>query len=100
MKLLGWITTIFILAILVTIIYFSTQGQKLTGKGPEVTQDQEVVVEDSYKDPFKTGYINNSPQSNANVCGGSIYPIQQPYVNYGETTSCSQCDNITFNSAP
>ena len=73
--------------------------------------------------PFKTGYIKNSPQSNANMCDSSKdicdssnnirYPITPPYVNYGPTDvkyntklnyeprhNFCRCDNLIFNSSP
>jgi hypothetical protein len=50
--------------------------------------------------PFKTGYLKNPDQNNANLCGGSGYPLKQPYVDYGDSISCSDCDNLKFNSAP
>ena len=41
--------------------------------------------------PYEIGYIENSPQTNANLLGGERYPIKQPYVNYSEKNMCFDC---------
>ena len=41
--------------------------------------------------PYEIGYIQNSPQSNANLLGGERYPIKQPYVDYTENNTCFDC---------
>jgi len=51
---------------------------------------------------FGTGYLKDSPQMPADNCrehGRALYPIQQPYVNYGEWKG-EMCDVAKFNSAP
>lgn len=53
---------------------------------------------------FNTGYVNNTPQRNANVCSSFLtrdvmYPNNPPYVDYGKSGSC-ECDNLIFNSVP
>lgn len=51
---------------------------------------------------FGTGYLKDSPQMPADNCrehGSVLYPIQQPYVNYGDFYS-GTCDIAKFNSAP
>jgi len=59
--------------------------------------------------PFKTGYIQNSPQKLADACrdptlGGNnvMYPVNPPYVNYGTRApgDCGECDVNIFNSIP
>ena len=53
---------------------------------------------------FGTGYIMDPKHDSSNQCAGmlkykSMYPIQPPYVNYGEF-NCTNSDVVTFNSPP
>lgn len=61
--------------------------------------------------PFKTGYLKNSPQPIADNCNSTMYPIQPPYVQYGpdfdnvtmdmkNCEKCARCDVNIFNSPP
>lgn len=76
--------------------------------------------------PFKTGYLTNPPQQVADLCNTTMYPIQQPYVDYSSDVtnngsssvnsnvhrnnhisaaikncgSCGECDVNIFNSPP
>jgi hypothetical protein len=72
--------------------------------------------------PFKTGYLTNPPQKVADLCNTTLYPIQQPYVDYNSSNessdgsdgsrsnnistaiknygSCGECDVNIFNSPP
>lgn len=51
--------------------------------------------------PFKTGYLSNIPQKNANLCGNDSI-IQPQYVDYGywDEDSYNRCDNLIFNMPP
>jgi hypothetical protein len=51
--------------------------------------------------PFKTGYLNNSPQKVADVCNSTMYPVHIDYsiINSGNPTQ-SNCFNNIFNSPP
>ena len=56
---------------------------------------------------FGTGYLKDSPQMPADNCreyGSALYPIQQPYVDYGEWKGGDRysgtCDVAKFNSPP
>jgi hypothetical protein len=58
-------------------------------------------------DPVNTGYVQNSQQDPADECrpkGAALYPLQQPYVDYGKWKGgdcCTQdCDVIRFNEPP
>ena len=50
--------------------------------------------------PFKTGYIENTPQPLADVCNSKIYPVEPVYVNYNLNESDLKCDVNVFNSPP
>lgn len=54
--------------------------------------------------PFKTGYLTDPPQKLANLCSDVMYPVNPPYVQYGQWNGgdcCSgKCDVDEFNSAP
>lgn len=74
----------------------------------EIVQSKQSYINPQ---PFKTGYLENSPQPIADVCNTSMYPIQNTYVDYGSDfndvlmsiknggNSC-QCDVNVFNSHP
>tara|TARA_B110000908_G_scaffold170402_1_gene229868 strand:+ start:815 stop:1126 length:312 start_codon:yes stop_codon:yes gene_type:complete len=56
--------------------------------------------------PFKTGYLKDSPQPLADVCNSNMYPVNPPYVNYGPRMISTvngvkkECDVNIFNSTP
>jgi hypothetical protein len=50
--------------------------------------------------PFKTGYLTDSPQCNpSDLCNSEMYPVESQYVDYGKFTPCD-CDTHVFNSPP
>ena len=54
--------------------------------------------------PFKTGFVENSPQHSASVCYGNDnavrYPINLPFVNYGLPSIPDNCECLEFIKAP
>jgi hypothetical protein len=78
---------------------FSSKSDK--SMEPRVTTDTVPYI-----DPmsFQTGYIKDLPkhQKISDVCGGSMYPIQPPYVDYGSSfvVTAKSCDVNIFNSPP
>ena len=54
--------------------------------------------------PFKTGFVENSPQHSASVCYGNDnairYPINLPFVNYGLPPIPDNCECLEFIKAP
>ena len=99
----NWLIAIIIIAVSGTIvsIYLGTKStDDTTINTDNVNIPSPKHISPINPTPFKTGYIKNSPQSNANLCGGARYPVKQPYVDYGPSTSCCGCDNLKFNSSP
>jgi hypothetical protein len=47
--------------------------------------------------PFKTGYLLNPPQNNANLCKYKIIPR---YVDYNCNNNIKCCDTLIFNEPP
>ena len=69
------------------------------------TVNTQTVVKNSRKafispKSFGTGYVQNSPQKLASLCGGVMYPINAPYVDYGPGPDYKCCDNLKFNAPP
>ena len=54
--------------------------------------------------PFKTGFVENSPQNSASVCypnnNAVRYPINLPFVNYGSPQISDKCPCTEFIQAP
>ena len=50
--------------------------------------------------PFKTGYLEDSPQKIADACNSTMYPLSQPSLNYGVSKTTEPCAINLYNSSP
>lgn len=83
---------------------FNTSSSNKNKQSPKPPESQQPYINPQ---PFKTGYLKDSPQPLADVCNKNMYPINPPYVDYGDPRYVSaindtekECDVIIFNSPP
>lgn len=89
--LLSWFFGLLILAAIVIPILFAT-GVIKTGSNntpdikskPPIDSPSAEIQPFITPTPFKTGYLSDSPQPLADLCNSTMYPVQPPYVDYGE----------------
>jgi len=96
--------TLFVIAALRVFNLNKADGNNKLSHQPSKTKSTPPFITPAQ---FKTGYIEDSSQSPADNCrehGSALYPIKQPYVDYGQWKGgdcCSgTCDIIKFNSPP
>jgi hypothetical protein len=95
------------LLIILTITGITFLGLAATGVFNSPSKSNKTPPPDTqpYIDPqpFKTGYLTNTPQPLADVCNSTMYPVQPLYVNYGNPTHDyrgGECAVNIFNSIP
>ena len=106
MTLVDIIVGLLVLAVIGSIIALTVRDSPETGTkalSPAMKSNRSSID----PKPFHTGYIQNPPpqQKIADACNGSMYPVQPPYVDYGNVFSTAaansrSCDVNIFNSPP